>query len=267
MKLILPEFNTKAQLFDYLISNKSDLIDFAKKTVKYADSFGLSNFETTIVKDFNATTVSEDTDTEIKRTIIGNTYNFMDSHDDVHLDNCFSVSIEQNKQNVQHLHDHVYQLMAKVGTPSNVYEGQISWTQLGINRPGYTQSLFMDSTIKRSMNQSIFDQYKAGEIQQHSVGMQYTKIFLAVNDPERKEEYAIWNQYIGLIGNRSKAEEKGYFWAVKEAKLIEISCVIAGSNILTPTLDPTKISQENVTIDPPVKQSEPIKSFYSNFLN
>lgn len=264
MRLILPEFTTKSQLFDYLISNKQDLIDFAKKTVKYADSFGLSNFETTIVKDFNATAVSSDTDTEIKRTIIGNSYNWLDSHDDVHLDGCFAVSIEQNKANIQHLHDHVYQLMAKVGTPNNIYEGAISWTQLGVNKAGYTQSLFMDSTIKKSMNQSIFDQYKAGEIQQHSVGMQYSKIFLAVNDPERKEEYAVWNQYIGMIGNRSKAEEKGYFWAVKEAKLIEISCVIAGSNELTPTLDPTKISQVNTTTDPPVKQSKTIIDYLIN---
>jgi len=266
MRLTLPEFTNKSDLFDYLISNKNDMINLAKSTVKYADSFGLSNFETTVTKDFNSGTNPDDSDTEIKRTIIGNTYNWMDSHDDVHLDNVFAVSIDQKRGTQQHLHDHVYQLMAKVGVPYNIYEGNIAWTKLGVNKAGYTTALFMDSTIKRALNQSIFDQYKAGEIQQHSVGMQYSKIFLAVNDPERKEEYAVWNQYRPLIGNGSKADEKGYFWAVKEAKLIEISCVIAGSNELTPTLDPNKFSQEEVQTDPSSDSQQLIKSFYSNFI-
>jgi hypothetical protein len=67
--------------------------------------------------------------------------------------------------------------------------------------------------------------------------MRYIKLDLAVNDEDYKEEYAEWNKYINEIGNKEEAEELGYFWAVKEAVLIEISAVLMGSNELTPTIE------------------------------
>ncbi|HKZ36113.1 MAG TPA: hypothetical protein VJ184_00580, partial [Chryseolinea sp.] len=94
-----------------------------------------------------------------------------------------------------------------------------------------------DSNIIKEYNPIVFGQYLSKEVNQHSVGMVYVKLDLAVNDSEMKDEYVQWNKYINLIGNKEKAIEQGYFWAVKEAKLIEISAVLAGSNELTPTLD------------------------------
>lgn len=46
--------------------------------------------------------------------------------------------------------------------------------------------------------------------------------------------------------NPEVAEEKGYFWAVTEAKVIEGSAVPIGSNWITPTL-----SVENKDNEPP----------------
>jgi hypothetical protein len=43
-----------------------------------------------------------------------------------------------------------------------------------------------------------------------------------------------------MIANKSAADEKGYFWAVTEAKLIEISAVVIGSNRITPTQSVTE---------------------------
>ena len=69
-------------------------------------------------------------------------------------------------------------------------------------------------------------------VDQHSVGMQYVKIDLAVNDEDYEEEYKLWQDNIDQIGNKEQAEQKGYFWLVREAKLIEISAVLLGSNEL-----------------------------------
>lgn len=266
MKVLLPEFSTKSEVFDYLIENKKDIINLKKSTIKFVDAFGNSKFEQSVIKSFNTNNV--DTDTEIKRTVIGNTYNWQDSHEDSHLDNCFANSIEQKgAKGINHFHDHVNQLMAKVGFPQAVYEKTINWTDLGVNMTGQTMALFMDTLIKRSLNSSIFDQYKEDLITQHSVGMQYVNLMLGINDPERKEEYGIWNQYAPKLGNLAKATEKGYCFFVKEAKLIEISCVIAGSNELTGTLPNKNIvdpSQDNPQSDPPLVQSN-TKSFYSLF--
>jgi hypothetical protein len=94
----------------------------------------------------------------------------------------------------------------------------------------------MDSAIKDSYNKSIFQKYSAGKIQQHSVGMQYVKLAMCIDDDDYKEEKANYDMYISHVINKELVEETGYFFAVTEAKLIEISCVIRGSNELTPTL-------------------------------
>jgi hypothetical protein len=78
---------------------------------------------------------------------------------------------------------------------------------------------------------------------------------MAINDPEYKEEYATWQQAIDKIGNKADAEAKGYFWYVKEAKLIEISAVLEGSNELTPTVSNNKFTPiEEPGISTPKKE-------------
>lgn len=259
MKLTLPEFKDSQELIKYLVANKRELIDLKKSAIKFADGFGgLVGSSNIVVK---SQSNNQDTDDTIYRTLVGNTYNWMDSHDDVHLNNVFAVSIKDRNGRIWHRHDHINQLTAKVGKFSSVYEQAVNWTDLGINKMGQTMALLGDSQIKRSYNQLIFDSYKDGEIDQHSVGMQYVKLSLAVNNKDNKEEYAEWNKYIHLLGNQDKAVERGFFWAVKEAKLIEISCVTEGSNELTGMYSPSK---DSVIIDPPKEQS---KSIWDQYLN
>jgi hypothetical protein len=135
------------------------------------------------------------------------------------------------------LHDHIYQLTAKVGDNQGVYEKDFTWEDLGVPGGGTTTALIMETAIKEKLNPQIYEMYKNGEIDQHSVGMQYVKIDMALDDPEYKEEYAVWESTIDLIKNRDEAEKEGMYFVVREAKLIEISCVIAGSNPITPTLE------------------------------
>lgn len=215
-----------------LVKNKKELIRLKKAEMKKADNVSSLGFTIKSEK----ISKNGDTENELYRTIVGNTYKFMDNHDDVHFPGIFSKSIKENSGSILHLHDHVHQLSAKVGTPLDIYEKEVSWKDVGLDREGTTTALLMDTRIEKARNANIFEDYKSGQINQHSVGMQYVKIELAVNDPEEKEEFAVWEKYVGEIVNREKAEGLGYFWAVTEAKLMEISCVIKGSNELTPTL-------------------------------
>ena len=50
-------------------------------------------------------------------------------------------------------------------------------------------------------------------------------------------EFEAWEKYYPMIANKELADSKGYFWAVKEAKMIEESAVPVGSNSITPTLE------------------------------
>lgn len=232
----LPEFSTQSECITYLIKNKRELIEMKKAAMKFTDHFGAVASEALANKALNTHNVDDIATGIIKRTIIGNTYNWMDSHSDVHLDGLFAKSISDRKEKIFHLHDHEYKITSKVGTPTNIYEKAVSWADLGIDFSGKTVALMMDSNISKEMNSVIFGQYLSKEINQHSVGMIYVKIDLGVNDAEQKQEFATWNKVINRIANKEKAIKQGYFWAVSEAKLIEISAVLEGSNELTPTV-------------------------------
>lgn len=257
--IVLPKLE-KSELIAYLIKNKLELIDLKKSAIKYADATGGLVPSSGLVS--KAIANAEDTPDLIHRTIVGNTYNWMDSHDDVHVDNTFAQSTKDRNGRIWHRHDHLNQLTAKVGKFSQVYEQVVNWSDLGVNKLGQTTALLGDSAIKRAYNPLIFDSYKDGEIDQHSVGMQYVKIALAVNNPDDKEGFENWNKYIGRLGNPEKAIEKGYFWPVREAKLIEISCVTEGSNELTGMYNPPSGS---VKIDP-LSSSHPIKTIFDHLI-
>tara|TARA_R110000764_G_scaffold89383_2_gene170862 strand:- start:5415 stop:6230 length:816 start_codon:yes stop_codon:yes gene_type:complete len=250
MNLEGKQFATKKDLFEYLHLNKSEILDMKKASKKtYVSTPDLVAPKMALIKALSTSTES-DTDSLIKRTIVGNTYNWLDSHGDVHVGSTFGKSLSERAGKVWHLHDHEYKLTAKVGTPTKVYEQEIKWSDLGVDKAGSTIALMMDSNIKKSMNSQIFNEYKTGSIDQHSVGMYYVKMDLAINDSEYEDEFKVWNNTIEKIGNKAKAEEQGFFWAVKEAKLIEISAVLEGSNELTPTIptediEPFKSTQNN----------------------
>jgi len=190
----------------------------------------------------------------LKRTIVANTYNWLDSHGDVHLNGIFAKSIQERGTRIPHLHDHKFQLAAKVGRPLSFAEVDMKWRALGHPKNGDTVVLLMESQIEARLNKKVYEEYKDDAVDQHSVGMIYTKIELAANDDNYKSEYETWEEVFPLLGNKEEAEEAGFFFAVREAKLIEVSAVLLGSNVLTPTL--------NNKIQPgkPTEKTEPVKT-------
>ena len=256
---------TGKELIDWLVANKADVLDAKKAVVKNADAI---QCQPTFEKDFatKGKYLYEDNIEAgvIKRTVIANTYLYMDSHDDVHLENVFTNSIEQRKNRPQpHLYDHNFSVLSKVGKALGYSERQISWRELGIGKTGMTTALFLETEIKKSYNEKVYDAYLDGSIDQHSVGMRYIKIALAVNDEENyPNEYKVWQEVISKIGNRAQVEKQGYFFAVYEAALLETSAVLEGSNGLTPTLG-NKSEPDNIPI---VKADEPRKALNASVI-
>ena len=224
-----------------IVKNKADIIALKKAEVKTVKG-GL----TSVSKTSSLKGIYKDGELILERTIVGNTYLWMDSHDDIHAKGCFSKSIKENK-NIFHLHDHEFKVTAKVGEPLKVYEKEIAWKDLGVENSGMTQALFMDTEIMKEYNSQVFNEYKNNKINQHSVGMMYVKIDLAVNDEAYEDEYKVWLDNLDAVGNKDYVEEKGYFWLVREAKLIEISAVLMGSNELTPTMQKEKEEADEIT--------------------
>ncbi len=180
-----------------------------------------------------------DTDEAVYRTIIANTYNYMDSHDDVHLNNVFKKSLEETKK-LFLLHDHKFEVTAQTGNILRAYEQEGRFLYYGYNSPLDTQALLLDVEIERAKNELVYNEYKDHNINQHSVGMYYVKIDLAIDNQDDKEAYALYRKYLPQIGNADEVEKQGYFFAVQEAKLKETSAVLMGSNPLTGIFDNNK---------------------------
>jgi len=230
----IPKFQSNKERINWLIKNKTDLVEMKKSAVKFGDIAITPTVENVTSK--SLMTNYEDKEDVITRSLVTNTYNWMDSHGDVHVGNTFAKTIKERATKIFHLHDHKHMVTAKVGRTKSLKEVEVLWSDLGVDKEGSTTVLLAESEIAKSLNEKVFDFYVNNEIDQHSVGMIYQKLSLAVNDEDYKEEYATWNSYIDKLGNKEEAEKQGYFWAVTEAKLIEYSAVLMGSNELTPTV-------------------------------
>jgi hypothetical protein len=249
--IVVPEFPTKSfkdksELFSSLKEHKHTLIAQKRATTKYADS----TFHYVSVVDekgettkAESTTISDIDKLEVKLVI--NTTNLMDSHSDVHLKGIWKKSIKENK-NLLLLQEHQMTFDKIISTDIKASIDLMGWSDLGFKKlQGNTEALVFTSIIDKSRNAFMFEQYAKGYVKEHSVGMRYVKVDLAVNSEESyyKEEKGIWDKYINEIANKEVAEELGYFWAVSEAKVIEGSAVVRGSNYATPTLS---VEQKNI---------------------
>lgn len=236
------QFQSKEDLFDALKANKSTLISTKKSIEKRADAVSYGYIET-ISK--NATNKSEDNGATpelntLNVKVVINTTNFLDSHGDVHINGIWKKSLsDNNDKGFLHLQEHERDFDKIIADNAKGYVQKMSWKQLGLNYEGTTEALIFESTIEKKRNEFMLNQYANGWVKNHSVGMRYVNLELAINsEAEYDKEYkALWDEYYPMIANKETADDKGYFWVVKEAKIIEGSAVVMGSNSATPTLE------------------------------
>lgn len=243
----IPTFASKDALFKWLVANKSALITQKKSIKKDADSISYhvpllvdrGNVTEAIKADLN--TIPPEA-TQIKVRAIINTTKIMDSHSDVHIDGLWTKSLKETKDNYL-VNEHEFCFAGIISDQVKAFTMQISWLELGFNYPGFTQALVYDAVIDKTQTSdpssidglTMFDRYRLGKVKQHSVGMRYVKIDMGIDSEMYPTEKAIWDKYINMIVNIDDVKAQGYFWAVTEAKNIEGSAVVRGSNFATPT--------------------------------
>ena len=270
----IKEFATKAELFRYLKENKDYLIAQKKFEMKRADAV---SFQACVVHDKEEVTTEKSVETPetlltkdvIKVRSIINTTNLLDGHGDCHINGLWKKSLKEQK-NMLLLREHKITFDYIISDNVEASTKKMTWKELGFDFEGETEALIFDSEIAKSRNPYMFEMYARGYVKSHSVGMSYVKMFLCINSEEKyyMAEKADWDKYIGDVANRAEAEEKGYFWAVTEAKLIEGSAVPMGSNWATPTqsvkeyIEPSEDTR--IDTEPPEGTQ---KVLFINFLN
>lgn len=236
------QFETKEQLFEALKANKKTLIMTKKATEKRADAVSYGYIETisknTTTKEDGSSPMTDLSTLNVK--VVINTTNFLDSHGDVHINGIWNKSVSDNaNKGFLHLQEHEREFDKVISDNAKGYVQSMTWKQLGLPYEGKTEALIFESTIDKKRNEFMLNQYANGWVKNHSVGMRYVNIELAINsEADYDKEYKdLWDKYYPVVANKEVADERGYFWVVTEAKIIEGSAVVMGSNSATPTLE------------------------------
>lgn len=249
-------FESKEELFKELKDNKSQLISLKKSETKNADalSFVFSNSSS------NETNKKESVSSnpnEITVKAVINTTNLLDSHGDVHLKGIWNKSVNDNKnKGFLHLQEHNRSFGNIISDNAKGSIEVMTWKELGQDFKGTTEALIFESKINKNRNPFMFEQYSNNWVKNHSVGMRYVSLELAINSDEKYyiDEKEVWDKYYNEISNKEEADLNGYFWVVKEAKIIEGSAVVMGSNYATPTLENKQEPLDN-TLDNEAEKS------------
>lgn len=249
----MPQFDSKDKLFDWLADKSDDLIYEAKSQVKHADALIIPMTEISSGKTQTSKgeAIVPDEPGVMKVRVVINTTNLMDSHKDVHLPGIWDKSLMENKR-IKHKQEHGSRFKDVIadGEDLKAFTKNYEWKELGYDVEGKTQALVFDSTVREKRNSEMFNEYKNGHVDNHSVGMQYVKMLMAMNsDKEHHAQYKInWDKYYPLVTNKAEADKSGYFWPVLEAKAREGSAVPDGSNFITPTLSRKTHSEPENTL-------------------
>ena len=231
-------FATKEDALKELVLNKKLIIAEKKSVMKEADSlpyYGtIENEKKEIVKGLNSNLKDA---TSIKVVAVSNACNYFDSHGDVSIKGSWNRTAK-NTNNGLHLQEHVMKYDQLISDNVSFKVESKTWKDLGFNYEGETDCLVMYSQVEKEDNPKMFERYINGRVKNHSSGLQYVNIDMAINSDAdwAKEEKAVWDKYYPSIVNKEDVDEVGYFYPVLEQKIIENSAVLKGSNPATPTI-------------------------------
>jgi len=227
-------FQTKQELAKALYEHREDILAVKKSTSKVTDAIPYC-LKSHVEKSAPGETLKVGDTIAVAMNTIG----WLDSHNDVHISGCWTKSAREQSGKVFHVINHDLGLGSIIAYPRDVSTEVLvkSWAELGRSYTGSTEVLVFNSRITDKTNKDAYMAYRDGESLQHSIRMEYIGLKLCIDDPEMKEEYANWSTYYPLIVNKELADERGYFFAVTESKIVkEGSTVLFGSNEVTPTL-------------------------------
>lgn len=249
------QFSSKEEMFKSLRENKSFLIAQKKSITKIADSVFCEHFAEEVKTAYKESLTALANIDTINVSLAINSCNIYDSHGDVHFDGTWNKSAKESKGGLL-LNAHRMTFDNIIADGLSVSVKRMPWSKLGFDFEGSTDVLVFSGNISKDRNEYMFKQYSKGYVKEHSVGMRYVKIELAINSDSKwdEEEKEVWDKYYQRIVNKDAVDERGYFWAVTEAKIVEGSAVVKGSNYATPV-----ISIEAVENDTSENKTEPSK--------
>jgi len=243
MKITVKDINemTFDARLKFLTEHEKDVISMKKATIKYCDNISFNPIPVKAIETTKAAQIVENEVDKLHVKVIANIANYIDSQLDMLLIDSWKKSISERVDLIWHMKDHLHSSDSKVGEVTAIYGQMINLFDLGINKMGQTQALIFETDILKDYDEKIFNVYRNKGIKNHSIALSYINIALAVNNKDNVNQYKNWELYYPLAINPEVADENGYFFVVKEERILENSCVWRGANDITPTLETIEI--------------------------
>lgn len=273
----IPEINDRKDMFAWLRENVNKVIGEKKALPTITDDldFGYSLRETP--NEFQSKAIKDDSGvvtkaplTEgnriVKVEVVANMSGWCDSQLDVMMKDNWNKSINDLGASGQrvfyHLKNHgtnyQYTTDAVIGKDPELFTRDKNISEFNFKSDiKKAQALMMDSIVCEEYDAKCYALYRDKQIKQHSIGLQYIKMYLCIDseEPEDAMYKENWDKYFPQVLNKERPEGKGFFWAVTESKINEVSAVLFGANELTPT---ESVSEGKSTKDePPVAGTQP----------
>jgi DNA-directed RNA polymerase subunit RPC12/RpoP len=245
----IPTFENQKDLFSYLRKNADKIIGQKKALPTITDNleFGYSisqPVKTAGKKDSGGADASI-VDGELPVDIIGNMAGWCDCYMDVMIKDNWNKSISDvgasGQKLIYHLKNHgtgyQYTTDSIIGKDPTLYVKMIDLSQFPFKSDiKKAQALMMSSVVVKEYDEKCYFLYRDKQIKQHSIGLQYIKIYLCINSTEEEDTMykENWDKYYPQVINKDKVDSRGYFWAVTESRILEVSAVLFGANELTP---------------------------------
>ena len=256
------EFESKEDLFKALVENESFIIDAKKSQVYKSFEKGLQvvSDQKTIEKAFNDSEKGIKFDSDYYYFVV-NSANYLDSHNDMHVDGNWNKSVKDQNGKVYLVWHHDFSKTENIiAFPEDIemMTSKVAWSLLGKSYEGETYSLIYKVKKDKIVNENVSKWLKEGRKLQLSVRMQYIKLETAFNsdDEDYSKQTENYNKYYPLIANKDEFKQIEYFFIVKEAKnVMESSLLPFGSNSATSEISQTenKSEADNITSE----QEEP----------
>lgn len=201
---------------------------------------------------------------EVKSVI--NTTNIIDSHLDLHMPKIWNKTVKDNPYS-HHLKQHENKFESVISKKAKSYNENSNFNQLGLDVDFKTVANINQFVLERSKIPFMFDAYKNGDVDQHSVGMLYVDLDIAYYDEDSQKQMDFFNEMKSKCVNPDVADEYGYFWVIYEAKKREGSAVVFGSNSVTPTLWVKNYEPQNSTQKEAARALQAKRNLIINHLN
>jgi hypothetical protein len=266
-------FSTKEEMFKELVANEKTIIDSKKSHTYNSEEWvaknGIKGLQVISDQKQIQKAIESIVDEEKKIKFdndyyyfVVNSANYLDSHEDVHLDGNWNKTVKDKQGKLYLIWHHDFTKTENIiAFPEDVeiFTAKIAWTLLNKDYEGETYCLVYKVLKSKIQSEKIVRWLDEGRKLQMSVRMRYVEILFCMNseNPDYAKQKKNFDDIYPLIVNTADfPDEIDYFFGIKQAEnVMESSILPFGSNSATGQIQDNKQAEKSLENETEAEQS------------